>query len=910
MLKRTVVYNFINLYAQPHLRLYTPEMEVQVNVRQGNGTKTRTSGRGKNSFFYTDGVEKWKNFRIPYNANTDPQFMDSDLQFNLEQHIESVGLTGWNWEKRQSHWFGYDIDSIVNHKEGLSDKDIEQIVMRVTDIPYVTTVKSTSGKGIHMYIHLDTPIHTDTHTEHAAMARALLSVLSVDACFNFANSIDVCGMILWIWHRRAESNPQSFKLIKKASMYFAHEKIPLNWKLHLDVVSGKRRRTKAPLGTNEVSASSEDDSIFQQMASATRSTPLDEKHKLLLDWFKERSIRDWWWDNDHSMLVCHTLDLKAAHVMLGFKGVFYTNSSGSTEQNCYAFPSEDGSWVIRRHSRGVHEHPSWSVDPSGWTRCNLNCDSDLGTCVRANGGLENGTGDYIFENMDKGLQALEDLGITEISNILKSNSAYNILSKRNFIIRPKKDNKVVLVFERKKDIDNDLDIKGFVTNKRGDKWERVLTIPTIKKMFNSPDHIIRHLITCGEEAGWYILTKKGWIGQQRCNVVTVLQSQTNSASKGDVEVMMSKAVLDPWELVNLPFIEEYPGNRQWNMNAAAFSCDPKEGEYDTWNDILDHLGKNIDADIKENSWCNTYEITCGRDYLMYWIASMFQRPEEPLPYLFFVGPQNCGKSTLHEALGLIMERGYVRADNALSSNAGFNAEVANAVLCVVEETDLSKSPEALSRIKDWVTGKRISIRALYRNAYDIVNTSHWIQCANSIKNCPILPGDTRIVPVNVGMPTKEIPKGQLLRQLEKEKKAFLHACLTLELPDPAGRLGIPCIQTSHKTVMEDKNDNTLSKFMKEKIIVRLGQVLSFENFYFRFYDWIDDSEQKIYWTKSRVSRFYPTEYPHCKGRYGNGGNIFLGNITFADSETVSFPEIEECYSDLQGRIKKRICQTK
>ena len=99
---------------------------------------------------------------------------------------------------------------------------------------------------------------------------------------------------------------------------------------------------------------------------------------------------------------------------------FYTNSSGSTEQNCYAFPSEDGSWVIRRHSRGVNEHPSWTVDPSGWTRCNYNVESDLGTCVRANGGLENASGDYVFFNLELGLKALEDLGVTEISDIFET----------------------------------------------------------------------------------------------------------------------------------------------------------------------------------------------------------------------------------------------------------------------------------------------------------------------------------------------------------------------------------------------------------------------------------------------------------------------------------------------------------
>ena len=37
------------------------------------------------------------------------------------------------------------------------------------------------------------------------------------------------------------------------------------------------------------------------------------------------------------------------------------------------------------------------------------------------------------------------------------------------------------MFDKLKDVDENLNIQGFVSNKRGDRWERVLTVPTIKK---------------------------------------------------------------------------------------------------------------------------------------------------------------------------------------------------------------------------------------------------------------------------------------------------------------------------------------------------------------------------------------------------------------------------------------------
>ena len=37
---------------------------------------------------------------------------------------------------------------------------------------------------------------------------------------------------------------------------------------------------------------------------------------------------------------------------------------------------------------------------------------------------------------------------------------------------------------------------------------------------------------------------------------------------------MGEAVGKSWRLVNLPFQEEYPGGRQWNMDAAQLPFEP------------------------------------------------------------------------------------------------------------------------------------------------------------------------------------------------------------------------------------------------------------------------------------------------------------------------------------------------
>jgi phage/plasmid-associated DNA primase len=169
-----------------------------------------------------------------------------------------------------------------------------------------------------------------------------------------------------------------------------------------------------------------------------------------------------------------------------------------------------------------------------------------------------------------------------------------------------------------------------------------------------------------------------------------------------------------------------------------------------WDKILRHCGQDLDAAIRSSEWATRANIKSGADYLLYWIACMLQDVFEPLPYLFFYGDQNSGKSIFHEAVSLLMTKGVAAADRALTNANDFNGELANAVLCYVEEKDISVAgAAAYNKIKDWVTSKMISIRKMRTDSYSQRNTTHWVQCANNREACPIFPGDTRITMVFV-----------------------------------------------------------------------------------------------------------------------------------------------------------------
>ena len=141
------------------------------------------------------------------------------------------------------------------------------------------------------------------------------------------------------------------------------------------------------------------------------------------------------------------------------------------------------------------------------------------------------------------------------------------------------------------------------------------------------------------------------------------------------------------------------------------------------------------------------------------MACAFRDPFEPLPYLFLWGNENSGKSILHEALELLVTKGVVKADKALTSNNEFNGELAGAIICAVEEKDIALTPGLTPASRSLSPPRTLSIRQMRRDVYEVPNTTHWIQSANKQASCPVIPGDTRITVIEVGdlLPDRKSP---------------------------------------------------------------------------------------------------------------------------------------------------------
>lgn len=185
--------------------LYNHEMECQVNVAQDGGSRVEGEFKGKAWHGWTDGGQTWKPIRIPYKANSEPEYNDSPMTYDLSVHAEGIGMTGWNWHQRISKWVAFDFDAISGHSDRhsrrLTEDELQKIKETLLTIEWVTLRKSTGGKGLHLYVFLE-PVQTSNHTEHAALARSILGKLSALTGYDFSAKVDICGQNMWVWHRK------------------------------------------------------------------------------------------------------------------------------------------------------------------------------------------------------------------------------------------------------------------------------------------------------------------------------------------------------------------------------------------------------------------------------------------------------------------------------------------------------------------------------------------------------------------------------------------------------------------------------------------------------------------------------------------------------------------------------------
>ena len=213
---------------------WSPAMETQLNVDETKGTPI---SEGKHVWIYEDERDsfEFRNIRIPFNAKSDPINNDGEIDFPVGEVAEGIGSTGWDYKDCVSRWVGFDFDSIVGHGDGLSHEQLAEIKEKVRNLDYAEVRNSTGGKGIHVYVHLNS-IPTSNHTEHAKVGKIILEKMSGDVDFDFLiridgkKLVDVCGGNMWLWHRKMTLQNEGLKLLKASTQSVTLNDLPSDWR--------------------------------------------------------------------------------------------------------------------------------------------------------------------------------------------------------------------------------------------------------------------------------------------------------------------------------------------------------------------------------------------------------------------------------------------------------------------------------------------------------------------------------------------------------------------------------------------------------------------------------------------------------------------------------------------------------
>jgi len=838
---------------------YHTALETQIYVKPG----TEEEAHPTRNDCWTNGIHTWKQVRWPYNAGTKPNFKDWKPDFPLdpaEGYTHSLGTTWWNWERLESEAVVFDFDSIVGHKAGLATKELNRIIAKLKKLDYVTIIKSTSGNGFHVLVFFEEGKRPKTanHNEHALVAEVVLQKMSEDAGFDLADKVDCYGMIGWIWSVRANAENQGFAMVKQAERDLPADQVP-DW----TNLPAKRMKSRPKVvafdengqeivGNNIIGFSDEVivlDKMHMKILKALESSGYNFNHVA-----------------EHDLYHTHTMALKKVHKDLDIKGPFETATSESNLCNCYIRPMNGGGFAVFRFGKGTLEHQLW--DQTGTTTwCTFN------QIIPAHKILLRMGAEWVAESKIYEFQSHQEL--VKATDALGNKVPLLLLDNRHYGLHINGRGCVIKCFctteESPGNCDNWTRVKGYY-KKPLSRLEEVDT----DSILGHVDNTVRYVTRQGETLGWAVKTEAGWI---RCKSEDAKRVAEFNVGAQGAKMYLGVANTNPWTLVNKPFERENLQGRQWNLDSAQLvtPCATQPGPHPHWDILLNHLGQSWDEPLSEDVEMQKYGIFTGADYLRAWIACLIRHPQDPLPYIFLVGPQNTGKSLIHEVLRECIQSGVVHGGNALVSGSGFNGEFEGKVLAAIDETDLSQSPGLAARLKSWTNATYIQIHRKGCQPYDVPNYIHFLQSANTVQALIIEHGDTRIVIGEVPrFEGAEIPKPIFIKRCLDELPNFLYTLGTMQLPPMAGRTRLPVITTAIKQEILNSTEPDSLAFLKTMYHEVPGQSVKLVDAYNAYKTWcVAESKKPVAPNDFKLQ--IGLKYPVHKGPTGRA--FAIGNLS-------------------------------
>jgi len=679
----------------------------------------------------------------------------------------------------------------------------------------------------------------------------------LDAGFDLSDKVDCYGAIGWIWSTRAIGN-KGFEMLKQATRDLKADEID-DW----TKIPAKRMRHRP-----RIVAYDEDGGEItgNNILGLENEVILDKDHKRILKALEAKEF-NFNYVAEHNLFHTHTTALAQVHKELSLKGPYITATSGSTLCNCFIRAMAGGGFGVFRFGQGTLEHQLW--DHSGkTTRCTYNQAMPPHKVIPKMGGewiSENKC--YEFEHHQDLTKCVDLLGNKRPLKLIDDRYYQLHINGRGMVIRCKCEAE-----ETPADCEGWERVKGY--------YKKILSrLEEVNEdsILHEVDQLVRYIKRKRHPVSYAKHDPDGWSYAVSSEAKRFLVYKVGARN---AELYMGTANANPWQQVCDPFMPEDLEGRRWNADSArlAAQCANKPGPHPSWDMILKHTGQSLDEPLLNNAEMQKYGICTGQDYLRAWIACLIRYPKSPLPYLFFVGPENSGKSSVHEALRKCIEEGVVHGGTAMTSASGFNGEFSGKVLATIDETDLSKAEGLSSKIKFWTNATHIPIHIKGQQPFDAENTMHFMQSGNSVEVCVIPYGDTRMMVFWVPpFPGIEVPKEVLMERCLEELPNFLYTLGTLQLPPLTERTRLPVISTEIKTEIMQSGEPTSIEFIKVTYHDVPGYTVKVSEAYDAYKKWCVSENKKPVAPndfKLQVGLKYPV-YQGPRGRAFSIGNISL-----------------------------------
>lgn len=826
---------------------YTANLETQIMVKPGIEEVDQGVWTGEG--------ETWSNHRWPYRAGTAPEYTDKKITYDMAKRVQRIGSTWWDFVNCESVAVGLDIDATDSgHAEGTNQLDeftLGTVVEKLSQLDYVTLLRSTGGKGVHAYVFFEEGKRpkTDNHNEHTQVALAVLEKIREDTGMDLVQQkiVDVKGVILWLWADTSDENHPGFSVIHEAIRDLTVDDVP-DWAS----LSPKKNPDKGNYQDCELNA----------------------EHQEILDELSEVGY-GFRWIPEFNMAHTHTLALKALwHKRKNegrpLKGFFETTSSGSTEINCYITPRPGGAFKVARFGNSVKEHESWFVkDEDSWCFFNQQPDPMI---VIGNYSLAHDMSSATIERekLEEALQFLqvEDFTVPEKKTlqVTYDSSTGNLTASCRYS-------------------EGDSIPSGWTKN--GKKITARIPIDGSQEArtqtyLDEIDEGFRFVIQPDNTVfGWFHKSNVGWVEYPSSSQLNRTIAQ--QFGKKAVDEVISMMQSNPWKLGNEPFQpEELPG-RIWNYRAAMLVCEPCERPkpHPHFDKILNHLGTGLDEAVQAADWTGEWGIENGADYLRFWIASAIKYPFDHLPYLFFFGPQGCGKSIFIETLQMLFPRACGDVSSALTTD--FNGELRGLVFCYIEEKNLTgkgSAQKAYEKIKEWTLAKYIQIHTKGKTPYMQPNTMKFVHMANQINSLRIDRDDTRVVAVDVPRLVNPIPKSIMFKKLEEEAPQIIRTLMTTNIPPAIERMRVPHLNTKAKMEIGESSMSDVQRFAAERLEQCPGNMIEFQEFYEAYQKAVADQKLNFRPAGKRAIGSELRKMPEFLviGKNGKENKVFLGNV--------------------------------